>query len=124
MTAKEIRRKHNASNFIWKVWTIIVVIGLCVFAFMLGYFPFKAGCWVVEKELDHAGRAINRVNTAYTSVRDGVKNFGKATTNLANMNNQTKIPVGSLIKAENGYVVIDDDGNAHFYKKASSADAR
>lgn len=84
MTARQIRRRHSASNFIWKCWTWIVVAGLLAFAFMLGYFPFRAGCWVVEKELDHANRAISRVNTAYSSLRDGVKNFGKATTNLAN----------------------------------------
>jgi hypothetical protein len=116
-TAKDIRRAHNASKLVWKIWTLVVVFGLCAFAFMLGYFPFRAGCYIVEKELDHAGRAINRVNTAYTSVRDGVKNFGKATTNLANMNDETKIPVGSMIKAKNAYVIIDDNGNATLYKK-------
>ena len=118
MTAKQIRRKHALSNLIWKAWTLVVVFGLLAVAFMMGYFPFKAGCYVVEKELDHAGRAISRVNTAYTSVRDGIKNFGKATTNLANMNNAvTQIPTESLIKANNGYVILDKEGNVTFYKK-------
>lgn len=117
MTAKQIRRKHALSNLIWKVWTLVVVFGLLAVAFMMGYFPAMFGAKIVETELDHFGRAVNRIDTAYQSARDGVKYFGKAVKNVAE---NESIKRGSMIKAENGYVVIDNDGNAHFYKKASA----
>jgi len=86
ITARQIRRRHTASKLIWKVWTLFVVVGLLIFAFLIGYLPVMGGAWLVERELDHANRAISRINTLYTSTKEGVKNFGKATKNLADGN--------------------------------------